>query len=424
MLTFLYNFIWTLAVLIFLPFLSFFRKARISGRLRPDLHLAPSEKKRMWIHALSVGEVISAVPLIRAIKARHPSLSIVFTVKTAQGMEVAKKELPDKAAFLLPMPLDFWWSYSRMFRRINPAIFLYIEGDVWPGLLSYIYKKGVKVFLVNGRISPRTFRSYRRFSPVVRSLLNKFELCLMQSEIDRDRLVDIGLSPQKVKDTGNIKFDRPWRTMEKDEHDQWLNKLNLQPEKILWVAGSTHEGEDRIILETYKRLQDNFPNLFLIIAPRRIEAAEDSFKLSLDMGFNTALRSSLTFSKSFNYDVLILDTIGELDRIYGLAHISFVGGSMVPVGGHNLLEPASFGCPVLFGVHTHNFQLMSEGLLESGGGLRVKDGEDLFLKIKALLSDNKLLIAMGAKARGFVLKNSGAVDRIIEHIGGYINQNA
>jgi 3-deoxy-D-manno-octulosonic-acid transferase len=421
MLSFLYNFTWTLAVLLLLPFLSFFKRTGISARLRPDLHLAPSEKKRMWIHALSVGEVISAVPLIRAINARNPSLPVVFTVKTAQGMEVAKKELADKAEFILPMPLDFWWSYSRMFRRINPGLFLYIEGDVWPGLLSYLHKKGVKAFLVNGRVSPRTFRSYRRFSPVVRSLLKKFELCLMQSEIDRDRLVDIGLSPQRVKDTGNIKFDRPWRTMEKDEHDLWLNKLNLRPGKIIWVAGSTHEGEDRIVLETYKRLKGDFSDLVLIIAPRRIEAAEDVYKLSQVMGFNTALRSSLKPHEGLNYDVLVLDTIGELDRIYGLAHISFVGGSMVPVGGHNLLEPASFGCPVLFGGYTHNFQLMSEDLLESGGGLRAKDGEDLFLKTKTLLSDSELQKTMGLKAREFVMKNSGAVERILGHIGGYIN---
>jgi 3-deoxy-D-manno-octulosonic-acid transferase len=421
MLSFLYNFIWTLAVLLLLPFLSFSREARISERLGLDMDLASSEKKRIWIHALSVGEVISAVPLVKAVKNRYPSLPIVFTVKTVQGMEVAKRELRDEVEALLPMPLDFWWSYSRMFRRINPALFLYIEGDIWPGLLSYIYKKGIKVFLINGRVSPGTFRSYRRFSPVVRSLLNKFELCLMQSEIDRDRLVDIGISPQKVKNTGNIKFDRPWRTMEKGEHDQWLNKLNLRPGKIMWVAGSTHEGEDRIVLETYKRLKGDFPDLLLIIAPRRIEAAEDVYKLSRDMGFNTELKSHLKPDKEVNYNVLVLDTIGELDRIYGLAHVSFVGGSMVPVGGHNLLEPASFGSPVLFGEHTHNFQLMSEDLLESGGGLRVKDGEDLFLKTRALLSDSELQKTMGLRAREFVMKNSGAIDRILEHIGGYIN---
>jgi 3-deoxy-D-manno-octulosonic-acid transferase len=421
MLSFLYNFIWTLAVLLLLPFLSFSRRARVSERLGLDVDLASSEKKRIWIHALSVGEVISAVPLVKAVKNRYPSLPIVFTVKTVQGMEVARRELGDEVEALLPMPLDFWWSYSRMFRRINPALFLYIEGDVWPGLLSYIYKKGIKVFLINGRVSPGTFRSYRRFSPAVRSLLNKFELCLMQSEIDRDRLVDIGLSPQKVKNTGNIKFDRPWRTMGKDERDQWLNKLNLRPGKIIWVAGSTHEGEDRIVLETYKRLKGDFPDLLLIIAPRRIEAAEDVYKLSRDMGFNTELKSHLKPDKEVDYNVLVLDTIGELDRIYGLAHVSFVGGSMVPVGGHNLLEPASFGSPVLFGEHTHNFQLMSEALLESGGGLRVKDGEDLFLKTRAFLSDSELQKTMGLKAREFVMKNSGAIDRILEYIGGFIN---
>jgi len=411
-------------VLLLLPFISFFRKARISERLGLDVHPASSEKKSIWIHALSVGEVISAIPLVRAVKTRYPSLPVIFTVKTAQGMEVAQRELHNEVECLLPMPVDFWWSYSRLFRRVNPALFLYVEGDIWPGLLSYMFKKGVKVFLVNGRISPRTFRSYMRFSPFVRSLLKKFELCLMQSEIDRDRLVEIGLPPKNVKNTGNIKFDKPWRVMEEDELNQWLNRLNLRQEKIVWVAGSTHEGEDLVVLETYKRLKGDFPDLVLIIAPRRIEAAEYVCKLSEDSGFSTAFRSRLKLDNSPDYDVLILDTIGELDRIYGLARISFVGGSMVPVGGHNLLEPASFGHPVLFGKHTHNFQMLSEGLLESGGGLRIKDGEDLFQKIKMLLLDKEFANAMGGKARQFVVKNNGAVDRVLEHIGGYINKNA
>jgi 3-deoxy-D-manno-octulosonic-acid transferase len=423
MLFFLYNFIWTLAVMFLLLFLFLSGNDRIAEKLGLGLRIAPSEGRRIWIHALSVGEVISAVPLIRAIKSRFPSQPIVFTVKTSQGMAVAKKVLKDEIENLLPMPVDFWWSYSGMVQKINPSVLLYVEGDVWPGLLTYVKKRGVKAFLVNGRISPRTFRAYKRLALIARSMLNKFDLCLMQSEIDRDRLIDIGLLPEKVKVPGNIKFDRPWQTMETGERVQWLDLLNLKPGKRIWVAGSTHEGEDRIILETYHRLKGDFPELILIIAPRRIETAEGVYDYCLKNGLDAALRSR-SGNNGASYDVLVLDTIGELDRIYGLAHISFVGGSMIPIGGHNLLEPASFGCPVLFGEYTHNFLLMSEGLMESGGGWRVKNGEDLFLKMKALLSDNGLHRAMGSKASEFVRKNSGAIDRILEHLGGCIDQNA
>jgi 3-deoxy-D-manno-octulosonic-acid transferase len=424
MLSFLYNFVWTLVVIFFLPFISLSKKLRFSERLGLGMHVPPSEARRIWIHALSVGEVISAIPLIRAVKSRYPDIEIVFSIKTFQGMEVAKNEFKGEVMTLIPMPVDFWWSFSRLFHRICPLVLIFVEGDMWPGMLSYLHKRNVKVFLVNGRISPRTLRSYTKFRPFARSLLNKIELCLMQSDIDRERLIEIGVPSEKVINTGNIKFDRSWRSMESDERIHWLNLLNLSLENILWVAGSTHKGEEEIILDTYKRLKGYFPELILIIAPRQTESAGDVFELSLSKGLETVLKSRIRDCSVHPYDVLILDTIGELERIYGLANISFVGGSMVPVGGHNLLEPASHGCPVLFGEYIHNFFLMSELLLDAGGGWKVADEEELFLKMKILLSNHSLSKRMGLKAKEFVLKNSGAIDRIIEHIGGYIRKNA
>lgn len=421
---FLYNFAWTLAFIFFLPVISFARNQRITERFGFGLPVNPSERKSIWIHALSVGEVISAIPLVKALKIKYPSMPIVFTVKTSQGMEVARKELKGEVETLIPMPVDFWWSLSRLFHYICPSVLILVEGDIWPSLLHYLQKRDIKVLLINGRISPRTLRSYKRFRFFAKPVLNKIGLWLMQSDIDRNRLIEIGVPPEKIKNTGNIKFDRLWRTMETEERISWLRLLNLRSEKIIWVAGSTHEGEDKIILETYKRLKGCFPELILIIAPRKPESAEDIYRLSKGNGLDTLLKSHLSINREHSYDVLILDTIGELERIYGLAHISFVGGSMVPIGGHNLLEPASFGCPVLFGEYTHNFLIMSQLLSEAGGGWRVKDREDLFFKMKTLLSDNELSRMMGLKAEEFVLKNSGAMDRVIEHIGGYINKDA
>jgi 3-deoxy-D-manno-octulosonic-acid transferase len=424
MFSFLYNFAWTLVLIFFLPVMPFSRKLRLSERLGLSLPGNPIRKRRIWIHALSVGEVISAIPLVKALKLQYPAMPVVFTVKTLQGMEVARKELKGEVDSLIPMPVDFWWSISRIFHYICPAFLILVEGDIWPGLLSYLQKRDIKVLLVNGRISPRTLKSYRRFRFFVRPMLNMIELCLMQSEVDRGRLIETGIPAEKIKNTGNIKFDRPWRPMEAEEHDHWLKLFNLSSEDIIWVAGSTHEGEEEIILETYKRLKEHFPGLFLIIAPRKTESAGYVYRSCESKGLDAIMKSHLIVDKEHpSRDVLILDTIGELERVYGLARISFVGGSMVPVGGHNLLEPASFGCPVLFGEYTHNFLLMAQLLVEAGGGWMVKDSEDLFIKMRTLLSDHDLSGRMGINAKEFVLKNSGAMDRVMAHIGGYINRH-
>jgi 3-deoxy-D-manno-octulosonic-acid transferase len=242
----------------------------------------------------------------------------------------------------------------------------------------------------------------------------------MQSDLDKDRLLKIGLSDEKTVSVGNIKFDRDWTPMDDEEHGYWTEQFHLRPENRVWVAGSTHEGEEEIVLKTYKRLKDRFPDLVLIIAPRKIERAEDVYRLSVQMGLKTRRRTDSVVDGKQPYQVLILDTIGELGRVYGLADISFVGGSMVPIGGHNLLEPASFGCPVLFGVHTYNFLLMSQLLIGAGGGKRIDSSEGLFITVQGLLFDKAGLNHMGSRAKEFVEKNSGAVGRVIKHIGGYI----
>jgi 3-deoxy-D-manno-octulosonic-acid transferase len=383
---------------------------------RAGLGLPPDRlKKSIWIHALSVGEVVSAIPLVRSLNRKYPRKDIVFTVTTPQGMEIACKELEGAVKVLLPMPLDFWWSVQRVVNYINPSFFILIETDLWPGLISYLKRRGIKTVLINGRISPRTFRSYKRFRFFIRIMFNSLELCLMQSDLDKKRLLQIGIGPDRVKVAGNIKFDHDWSPMVKNDYEHWLNILALKHEDDIWVAGSTHQGEEEVILDVFKRLRLSFPLLRLIIAPRRIERAGDTCRLSLNKGLKTVLKTELTKYRE-PYDVLILDTIGELRKIYGVGKISFVGGSLVPIGGHNLLEPATFGLPVLFGPHTDNFVLMSQLLIETGGGRRVKDEEDLFETIKELLSDPERSKRMGGKAREFVAMNRGALGRVMDQI--------
>lgn len=374
-----------------------------------------SGSKRIWVHALSVGEVISAIPAVKSLREQYPSAELVFTVKTLQGLEIARSELKDEVNFLVPLPLDFWWSIRRITNRINPMIFVLVETDIWPGLVYALHKRGVKIILVNGRISPKTYISYKRFSFIARRILGQFDKCLMQSDLDRDRLLKVGVPGDIVETAGNIKYDRPWSPFDEKERQQWFSKLKIRHEDRLWVAGSTHEGEEEVILATFKRLSREYPGLRLLIAPRRIERSEEVLKIGSEMGLDISMRTDI----HEDYQVLILNTLGELGRVYGLAEISFVGGSLVPEGGHNLLEPASFGCPVIFGPHTQNFVLMAQILEEVGGGICINEN-NLFDIVDGLLCDRDRSKDMGAKAREFVEMNKGALGRVMGHIGGYI----
>jgi 3-deoxy-D-manno-octulosonic-acid transferase len=376
---------------------------------------APLEKGNIWVHALSVGEVVSALPLINALHQKYQDRGIVFTVTTSKGMALARSRLKGEATVLFTMPFDNWWSVRRAVGYVKPSIFVLVETDIWPGLVHYLRGKGVRTILVNGRISPRTFRSYCRFSFFARKMFAPFEYCLMQSELDKERLLKIGKNPEQVFAAGNIKFDRNWAPIDAQERENWLSLFGLGPENPIWVAGSTHRGEEEVLFRALRKLLSSFPFLRLILAPRRIEESQDIRNLANRMGLKAVLKTELSKNR-VPYDVLILDTLGELGRIYGLGMLSFVGGSLVPMGGHNLLEPASFGCPVLFGPHTHNFVVMSEGLIASGGGWRVQDGKELHEAVESLLTDPDRLDRMGRSAKKFVNKNQGALKRVMSYI--------
>jgi len=225
-----------------------------------------------------------------------------------------------------------------------------------------------------------------------------------------------------VSTVGNIKYDRDWVAMDSEERQELLRALNLEFEDVIWVAGSTHPGEEEVLLKTFKKLRPSFTRLRLILAPRNVERSEDILVQARDMGLETVLKTGISKSR-YPYDVVILDTLGELGRIYGLSKVSFVGGSLVPFGGHNLLEPAGFGCPVIFGPHTHNFVLMSELLVEAGGGWRVKDAEALYEAMKTLLADTEACNGMGGLAKEFVEKNRGALDRVLSYVAEYLDRS-
>jgi 3-deoxy-D-manno-octulosonic-acid transferase len=417
---FFYNFLWTIAYLILLPCIFFGKRDYFARKFALDIPERKRREKRIWIHALSVGEVLSTRPLIQAIKNSYPDKPIALTVKTSQGMRVARQEIANEVDDLFFMPLDYIGAIARIAETINPSIFILVETDIWPGTISWLKTRGIKIILVNGRVSPRTFRGYKKFRIYFRKILNDIDLLLMQSQLDSSRMETIGIPSGKIKTTGNIKFDQDWSPMDNVERDKWLKLLGLNTESKIFAAGSTHEGEEGPILKTYKRLLEQYPELVMIIAPRKLDRVKEIESMGKSMGLRITKRTELENNKGERYNVMILDTIGELGRIYGLALISFVGGSLVPDGGHNLLEPASFGCPVLFGKHTHNFVLMSELLLEHNGGKRIENPDDLYSALEELLASPDKAREMGKNARTFVQANSGAVNRIMDFIGGDI----
>ena len=416
---FLYHMLWTGICFPCLFGVAALKKGRLARRLIPKPPERELPSGNIWVHALSVGEVISALPLVDQLKCRYPDTGIVFTSTTTQGFDLARHELNGKVVALLPMPFDFWWSVHRTVDYIKPAVFVLVETDIWPGLIHYLASKKIKSLLVNGRISRSTFASYKKFPLVAKALFKDLDMCLMQSSLDTQRLIEVGVSPEKVLTAGNIKFDRQWNPMGREEKENWLALFGFKEDHIIWVAGSTHGEESEIILRTFLNLRPSHPLLRLIIAPRKIEEAGSLKEKGVAMGLNVALRTAL--GQNGAPEVVILDTIGELGRVYGLAKISFVGGSLVQKGGHNLLEPASFGSLVLFGPHTENFVAMSNDLIEAGGGIRVQNEEELLATMKQLLDTPQTIDEKGNLAIKFVYSNQGALNTVMEYIAKCIS---
>jgi 3-deoxy-D-manno-octulosonic-acid transferase len=414
----LYHFLTTIILIASFPIL-LRNKERLKERLGIGLPiLDESSAGRLWVHALSVGEVLSAVPLLETLKNRYPTRQLVLTVKTTTGLEVARQVIKDRVDFLLPMPIDFWWSASWMIKKINPIIFILVETDIWPALILSLKKRGIKTILVNGRVSPKTEKSYKRWRFLIKKVLDLPELYLMQTELDKYRIMGGGVSPNRIRVTGNIKFDKTWAPLGHEERKRWFDIFGIK-KGLIWVAGSTHDPEEKMIFNVFVQLIKAFPDLYLIIAPREATRFDEVYEIAKEFGLKAIRRTELPADKR-KHDVCVLDTLGELGRVYGLADVAFVGGSLASRGGHNLLEPASFGIPVLFGPHTFNFHVMSQLLVHCGGGKIVGNESELLHVMTGLLNQRSKREDMGKKAKEFVVQNQGALDKVMAILEPYI----
>jgi 3-deoxy-D-manno-octulosonic-acid transferase len=370
----------------------------------------------LWVHAVSLGEAVAVAPLVRGLRKLCPEDRIIVSTTTETGREAVEKHLGDIAEHCYA-PLDFPWVVRRVLRRLNPRAFLFIETEIWPNLLRMLHAQGVPAVLINGRISSRSFRGYRLIKPLIGGILGTLSLCLMQSERDAQRATALGARPDRVFRTGNIKFDRP--VAGQPEGGPSRAMLGLGESEELIVAGSTHPVEEEEVLAAYHTLRAEFPSLVLLLAPRHIERAGQVEQAVRSAGLTPVLRTAIGWSGDAQGPgrVIILDTRGELAQVYGQAVLAFVGGTFVPVGGHNLLEPAGWGRPVFFGPYTDHCAEIAEQLRAAGGGIQVGSGAELAVEAAKLLRNRTLLQETGRAASDVITRNQGAVERTLELLG-------
>ena len=422
----LYNALWLLA---FPGVLSYFiLRSLLSGKYRRNLgprlglglrdRVKTINRRVIWVHALSVGEVLSAVSLLSSLREHFPEDELFFTTTSETGQQVARQRLAVLNCRFYYLPLDLWWVVRRAVKNIGASIFVLIETDLWPNLFRCLAREGTPIVLVNGKVSDRSFPRYQLGQRFISEVFNHIDVLCMQSAEDGRRMKMLGVEASKVKVTGNMKFDQPLTESVGSERKQLIKELGWIPPSVTWVAGSTHPGEEDIVLEVYTRLRKEFPNLSLILAPRSQQRFKEVFSLIKLRGWETARRSQLVGqnSRGVQLDVLVLDTIGELSRFYSLGNFAFVGGSLVDFGGHNPLEAAQRGLPVVFGPHMENFKEIAAILTESGGGYQISTEAELYGKIKSWLDAPAKCREQGKRAQAAIQPHQGAVARNLDII--------
>jgi 3-deoxy-D-manno-octulosonic-acid transferase len=414
--------------LLFLSLLPYFLlRMAFEGRYRSGLKerfgFIPGEKlnslsgfRVVWFHAVSVGETKAVIPLLRLFKRRHPEVKMVFSTVTPTGNSIAEKEGEPFIDALIYMPLDMGWVVRKVVRAVRPEAFIVVEKELWPNIVRILSAQGIPVVVVNGTISDGSFKSYRGLSFFFRPLFSRISFFCARTEEDARKARLLGFDPSRVVEAGNLKFD--WAPVSTDASsiESFAREVRFAPDDLVIVSGSTHAGEEEILLKVYNALKEEFRNLKLVIAPRHPERFDEVEALLTKSGLSYARRTGGAAASSA--DIVLLDTIGELSLVYGLSTVAFVGGTLVDIGGHNLLEPAFFGKPVVYGPYLGGYLYMAEMLEGAGAGVRVTP-EDLTEKLGMLLRDEELRNEKGNAAGRVVDANRGATEmcaRVIEGV--------
>ena len=388
------------------------RLASYSPELRG--RLARMERP-VWLHAVSVGEAMAARPLVEELRRRFPGKPWVVSTVTPTGREVALKQLRDPKTEVIYLPWDLGPVVERAVRTIRPSLFISFETELWPVLFDKLEKAGVPVAVVNGRISPRAYGRYLWVRPLMRRALSPVGLFLTQSPQDARRYAALGAAKDRVVVSGNLKWDLEAASSNGAPPQQMRSLLGMNGAQKLWTAGSTHPGEERMIFEVYRRLKTRHADLRLLVAPRHPERAAEVEQEARRAGLTVTRRSDLPAADDSS--VILLDTVGELTAFYRISEFVFVGGSLVPHGGHNLVEPASLGRPILTGPHLENFQAIAELLRQAKGMVVVRTPEELEQAAGRLLQDPRQARELALRAEAVFRENQGAVKRTADLLG-------
>lgn len=383
------------------------------------LPVRKSSRSAIWLHAVSVGEVIQLGPVLEQLTASLPQHDFYISTTTCTGYEVACKLYPTHRVCYFP--LDFSWSVNQALTRVSPVAVILVELELWPNFIAAAARRKIPVILINGRVSPRSFRSYRWIRPVLQSILPRLSKIATQNQTYADRLLYLGARPSQVHVTGSIKFDRIEASRSNPKTMEIRQSFGIHGDDVVFIAGSTQPTEEAFALQTYQKLRADFPQLRLILVPRHKERFEEVAALVLQSGLPLSRRSkcvdhAAVSTQSNEPPVLLLDTMGELAACWGLADVAFVGGSLTRRGGQNMIEPAGYGAAVLFGPHTHNFKDIVAMLLEADAATVVRTPEELTATVRRLLVDTKAAQEMGERARQLVLNQHGATKRTVELI--------
>lgn len=375
----------------------------------------------IWLHAVSVGEAIAARPLLKALRTRYPGHAIVLSTTTETGRTLAAT-FPEKDLCIY-FPFDFLTGVRRSLGSIRPCLIIIMETEIWPNFTAEARRRRIPLLLANGRISDRSFRGYLRFSWFFRQSLRLFSRLCMQSSADRERIIAIGAPPERVCIAGNLKYDIPVRPVPDDEREALRQRYAIPAGITVLTAGSTHAGEDELVIHTYGQLLKSRTDLFLLLVPRHPERCNEVAALLEKSAIPFRRRSELETSRAPLFasgEVLLVDSIGEMMGLYALSDLAFVGGSLVPTGGHNLLEPASLGVASIFGPHMTNFREIAALVLASEAGIQVDSGDGLTAACQRLLDDDALRQRLGKNGLAMMEKNSGATERHLAVIDDYL----
>lgn len=389
-------------------------KERFGFFIKPVLHQRP-----IWVHAVSVGETLAIAPMVKALKQQYPNTPIVMTCTTPTGSERIKA-IFGEGVFHVYAPYDEYTCVKRFYNKMNPALAIFVETEVWPNMIAEAKSRNIPTVLANARMSEKSARGYAKLSWLTRPVFAGLSHVMAQSQSDGDRLLSLGVKKHHLSITGSVKFDIEISDAIREQAAALKKAYQGDKEtpRPIWIAASTHQGEDELLLDAHKQVLTQNPSALLILVPRHPERFNSVFNLIKQQGFD-AMRRTQKQAPSSNQQVLLADTMGEMMCLLGSADIAFVGGSLVPTGGHNMLEPAAWGLPVMTGPHRFNFQAISDLLIEANNLVVVENPQAIAEQINAWITDRTLRESTGQAGKSVVEQNRGALDKQLEILSRY-----